>query len=309
MKIALVSDVHLEFGFLDIRNTENADVLILSGDICVAKDLMDVGAALAEKSEMYHRFFQQACSEFKNVVYVMGNHEHYNGDFAHSQMKILASLAYLKNLHLLEKQTVKIDDVTFIGGTLWTDMNKEDSMTMWHVARRMNDFRIVKNSNRTVTRTVPIYEENPLYTEDGKNGGKYSLDEKGYYKQIGEKTKEEPATLQPEDVVPEHRAMVDYIRTVIEGKFDEKFVVVGHHAPSRVSTHPKYQHDTLMNGAYSSSLDEFILEHPQIKLWTHGHTHEDFDYMVGTTRVFCNPRGYINYESKADDWTLKSVEI
>ncbi len=80
MKIALVSDVHLEFGFLDIRNTENADVLILSGDICVAKDLMDVGAALAEKSEMYHRFFQQACSEFKNVVYIMGNHEHYNGD-------------------------------------------------------------------------------------------------------------------------------------------------------------------------------------------------------------------------------------
>ncbi len=30
--------------------------------------------------------------------------------------------------------------------------------------------------------------------------------------------------------------------------------------------------------------------------------------MIGTTRVFCNPRGYINYESKADNWTLKSVE-
>ena len=109
--------------------------------------------------------------------------------------------------------------------------------------------------------------------------------------------------------MPEHKAMIEYIRTVIEGKFDEKFVVVGHHAPSRQSTHPRYQHDALMNGAYSSSLDEFILDHPQIKLWTHGHTHEDFDYMIGTTRVFCNPRGYINYESKADNWTLKSVEI
>jgi hypothetical protein len=31
--------------------------------------------------------------------------------------------------------------------------------------------------------------------------------------------------------------------------------------------------------------------------------------MLGSTRVFCNPRGYINYESKADNWTLKSVEI
>ena len=35
-----------------------------------------------------------------------------------------------------------------------------------------------------------------------------------------------------------------------------------------------------MNGGYSSSLDFFIESHPQIKLWTHGHTHETFDYVV-----------------------------
>jgi Icc-related predicted phosphoesterase len=313
MRIALASDVHLEFGFLNIRNTENADVLILSGDICVASALRDrdTHGIMEGKghSESFHKFFQQACEEFKNVVYVMGNHEHYNGDFALSGTNIRSKLAYLKNLHFLEKELVKIDDVTFIGGTLWTDMNKEDPMTMFHVQRRMNDFRIVQNSNRMVTRTVPIYEKNPLYTDDGKNGSKYKLDDKGFYIEIGSKKKQEPSTFCPEDVVPEFKAMVDYIRTVIEGKFDEKFVVVGHHAPSRQSTHPRYKHDTLMNGAYSSSLDEFILDHPQIKLWTHGHTHEDFDYMIGTTRVFCNPRGYINYESKADEWTLKSVEV
>jgi Icc-related predicted phosphoesterase len=316
MRIALVSDVHLEFGFLDIRNTENADVLILSGDICVAKTLLDQdGENMKESrsvqgmSNRFHEFFQQACSEFKNVVYVMGNHEHYDGDFATTESTIRSKLGYLKNLHFLEKESVKIDDVTFIGGTLWTDMNGDDDYTRHHVQRRMNDFQIVRNSNRMVTRTVPIYEENLLYTEDGKNGGKYVTDEKGYYKEIGKKKKQEPSTLCPEDVVPEHKAMVEYIRTVIEGKFDEKFVVVGHHAPSKLSTHPRYKHDTLMNGAYSSDLNEFILAHPQIKLWTHGHTHENFDYMLGTTRVFCNPRGYINYESKADDWTLKSVEI
>lgn len=313
MRIALVSDVHLEFGFLDIRNTENADVLILSGDICVAAALRDrdTHGIMEGKghSESFHKFFQQACDEFKNVVYVMGNHEHYNGDFALSETNIRTKLAYLKNLHFLEKESVKIDDVTFIGGTLWTDMNREDEHTMFHVQRRMNDFQIVRNSNRMVTRKVPIYEENLLYTEDGKNGGKYTTDERGFYKQIGMKMKEEPSTLCPQDVVPEHKAMVEYIRTIIEGKFDEKFVVVGHHAPSKQSTHPRYQHDTLMNGAYSSDLNDFILAHPQIKLWTHGHTHEDFDYMLGTTRVFCNPRGYINYESKADYWTLKSVEV
>jgi hypothetical protein len=299
MKIALASDVHLEFGHLELNNVDNADVLVLSGDICVASKF----------GPNYDRFFQDASRLFKNVVYIMGNHEHYDGDFAKSESILRAALERYSNVHFLEKEIVKIDDVTFIGGTLWTDMNKEDPLTMFHVQRRMNDFRIVRNSNRMVTRTVPIYEENPLYTEDGKNGGRYNKNEAGFYIEVGQKKKQEPSTFCPEDAVPEHKAMVDYIRTVIEGKFDEKFVVVGHHAPSKQSTHPRYQHDTLMNGAYSSSLDEFILDHPQIKLWTHGHTHEDFDYMIGTTRVFCNPRGYINYESKADKWTLKSVEV
>ena len=64
-----------------------------------------------------------------------------------------------------------------------------------------------------------------------------------------------------------------------------------------------------MNGGYSSDLDDFIIDHPQIKLWTHGHTHEDFDYMIGSTRIVCNPRGYINYENRADRFELKFLEI
>lgn len=92
-------------------------------------------------------------------------------------------------------------------------------------------------------------------------------------------------------------------------KPSEKFVVVGHHAPTKLSIKPRYASDHLMNGAYSSDLSEFILDHPQIRLWTHGHTHDDFDYMVGTTRVVCNPRGYINYEERADAWQPKLVEI
>jgi hypothetical protein len=64
-----------------------------------------------------------------------------------------------------------------------------------------------------------------------------------------------------------------------------------------------------MNGAYSSNLEDVMVNNTQIKLWTHGHTHEDFDYMVEQTRVVCNPRGYINYESKADEFQLKYVDI
>ena len=86
-------------------------------------------------------------------------------------------------------------------------------------------------------------------------------------------------------------------------------VVVGHHAPSKASTHPRYKTEVIMNGAYSTNLDNFILDRRQIKLWTHGHTHEDFDYMIGTTRIVCNPRGYDGYEERADNFKLKYVEI
>ena len=115
--------------------------------------------------------------------------------------------------------------------------------------------------------------------------------------------------LMPEDTVLRHRDSVGYIQQTVKGKFDQKFVVVGHMSPSRQSTHPRYADNYMMNGGYSSDLDNFILDHPQIKLWTHGHTHEDFDYMVGSTRIVCNPRGYINYEERADSWQPKLVEI
>ena len=64
-----------------------------------------------------------------------------------------------------------------------------------------------------------------------------------------------------------------------------------------------------MNGAYSSDLSEFILANPQIKLWTHGHTHDVFDYMIGSTRVVCNPRGYHLYEERADQFRADEFEI
>jgi Icc-related predicted phosphoesterase len=314
MRIAICSDLHLEFGDINLQNTDNADVLILGGDICVASDLGrpdDNNIFEGARSSRIVDFFKRCSFQFPHVILIMGNHEHYHGDFATSANKIKSMLEsnMLSNVYLLDKEIKTIDDVTFVGGTLWTDMNKEDSSTMFHVSRRMNDFQCVKNGVRMVTRTVPIYDLNPDYTPDGKNGGKYLQNEAGFYIKIGEKKKQEVSTFSPEDAVVDHRKMVDYIQTVIEGKFDQKFVVVGHHAPSRLSTHPRYKHDTLMNGAYSSSLDEFIIDHPQIKLWTHGHTHEDFDYMLGSTRVVCNPRGYIKYEDRADKFELKTVEI
>lgn len=302
MKIAVCSDLHLEFGDIDLKNTENADVLVLSGDICIANEMKprDIyGVMEGTRSSRYHDFFHRCAFQFPHVVYVMGNHEHYHGDFAYSHNILKGALEYLNNVHVLEKETVKIDDVTFVGGTLWTDMNKGDSLTLYHIQRMMNDFQCVKNSGRSVYRTVPLYK----YNEDGS----LFKDEKGNMVQVGTKKKEEPSRFSPEDAMEEHRRMMEFIKIVL--KPDEKFVVCGHHSPSHQSCHPYYKHDTVMNGGYHSDLEEFIIDHPQIKLWTHGHTHHVFDYMVGDTRVVCNPRGYIGHENRAREFELKFLEI
>lgn len=277
MKIAVCSDIHLEFGPIELNNTDNANVLILSGDICVAKDLPHSDS---KKGDISRKFFRMCALRFPHVLYVMGNHEHYHGDFATTGKIIKEELAQYANVHLLDRETKVIDDVTFIGGTLWTDMNKEDGITLMHMKSMMNDFRMVKNSAR-----------------------------KTHYKDTLGNSHVRIARFTPDDAVEDHKKMLECIKIMVEDKHDQKFVVVGHHAPSKASTHPRYVDETIMNGGYSSDLSEFILDHPQIKLWTHGHTHENFDYLIGSTRIVCNPRGYINYEASADNFTLKTVEI
>jgi len=304
MKIALASDLHLEFGTISLEN-EGADVLILSGDIMVAdrlgdRDLYNVMGE-ASQSNRYHTFMQECSARFPHVIYIAGNHEHYDGDFATTIPKLKEKFSYLKNVYILDKEMKTINDVTFIGGTLWTNMNNMDSLTLYQVKTMMNDFRIVKNSNRKVSRKVPTYRK----SEDGQ----YALDEKGLFISDGFKFKEEIAKFSPEDAASDHVAMMQFIEHTIKGMNDEKFVVVGHHAPSKLSTKPQYEKDVILNGAYSSDLSEFMLDHPQIKLWTHGHTHHEFEYVIGETKIVCNPRGYIGYEPNASNFKLKYWEV
>jgi hypothetical protein len=300
MKIAVCSDLHLEFGPISLENTENADVLILSGDICVANDLKERDSynirGENDKSNQFHTFFQECCARFPAVIYIAGNHEHYHGDYAKSIGIIRSNLGYLVNLHVLDKESVILNDHLFIGGTLWTDMNKEDASTLRHIKGYMNDYRIIQNTNEVVNYSVPVYGTN----EDG------SLD---FTTVVSKEFKTRSAKFSPEDSVKDHKAMLEFIKTTIKDNSTMPVVVVGHHAPSKQSVKPRYEGDVLVNGAYSSDLTEFILNHPQIKVWTHGHTHDQFDYMIGSTRIVCNPRGYIGYEYQADEFKLKFVEV
>lgn len=267
MRIKLVSDLHLEFSDINIDNNDACDVLILSGDIMIAQDLHDhpqpnntadqaaiangTGLGRRQQAAQRYRDFLKRCSfQFPHTIYVAGNHEFYHGKWNQALDTLAAECERHPNVYFMERGSKKINDVTFIGSTLWTDMNKADPLTMHAVRDMMMDYKCIR-------------KEFEGYT-----------------------------TLKPHDTVMRHRQSLDYIKSVVAEKSDEKFVVVGHHSPSFQSVHEQYRTEFLMNGAYHSSLEEFILDRPQIKLWTHGHTHHPFDYMIGDTRVVCNPRGY-----------------
>jgi Icc-related predicted phosphoesterase len=278
MKIAVCSDLHLEFEDIILKNEENADVLILSGDIMIAEDLynhpepINTQYQLGRRQEAAIRFrdFLRRCSfQFPQVVYIAGNHEFYHGKFNRSIQTLRDECAKFPNIHFLERDVWTHQDITFIGATLWTDCNGGDPLTMHSLSDLMNDYNIIRN------------------------------DDDGYTK------------LRPTHTLLRHKETLGYIKSVVAEQVDKKFVVVGHHAPSTESIHQRYKHNvhSLMNGGYASDLSEFIMDHPQIKLWTHGHMHDPSDYIIGETRIFCNPRGYAGHDEMAEHFTLKYVEV
>jgi len=240
MKINYMSDLHTEFdrpllvggdGELIVKNEVGADVLVLAGDIVVKNKV---------------EWIENTAKYYKDVVYIMGNHEYYRGRYPETYLDTQARFKGT-NVHVLERGSVNIGGVMFHGATLWTDGN-HNPITIMRIDRELNDFRLIRASGG-VDRFTANY-----------------------------------STIL-------HRQAVDWLReTVKPGD-----VVLTHHAPSYQSLHPRYAGDSELNAAYMSNLESLIDEIlPQV--WFHGHVHTSFDYMVGDTRVLCNPRGYHRYE-------------
>ncbi len=135
MKIDLISDVHLIFSPLTIKKTsDDVETLIMAGDAVCINDL-----------DKHKSFFEQVSKLYKNVIYVIGNHFWYGGTYPDDLDTLRNYLKKFSNIHLLEKQSIEIGDTVFIGGTLWTDCNKSDPMTMMVLTQSMNDYRVIKN--------------------------------------------------------------------------------------------------------------------------------------------------------------------
>jgi predicted phosphodiesterase len=138
VRIALVSDTHLEFGANQRVFEENNffapdpasyDVLVLAGDI-------DYGFRGIDK-------FRAVIPVNKPLIYLFGNHEHYRRNLTDL---VNASKSYDKypNTHILAPGTTTLDGINFIGATLWSSgllNGYPDSRAQIQLG--INDFRLI----------------------------------------------------------------------------------------------------------------------------------------------------------------------
>ena len=234
MKIYILSDLHLEFGTFEPPQLD-ADVIVLAGDIHVGYDSL----------EWAKEYFVD-----KPVIYVLGNHEYY-GSSLQEHLSLLKSLTQDSNIHLLENESIQIDDVQFLGCTLWTDFNLH------------NKARSAKNM---ATRYISDYDMI-----------KYGASKR---------------KLKSADIFKQHQRSLRWLSKQLKSAPIGKRVVVTHHSPSQKSLSNDSNYN-VMSAAYASNLDDIVSE-SSADLWIHGHIHAHKDYMIGNTRVICNPRGYID---------------
>lgn len=138
-KIQLASDLHLEFGNLPLLNNAGADVLVLAGDIMMAKHKNN-----KEKSLHYHKFFEHVAKEFDYIIYVPGNHEHYSNLFNDTVADLKDFLRIYPHIYVLNNNSVEIDGTLYIGSTLWTDFHGGNPVVKYAVQQGMNDYHCIK---------------------------------------------------------------------------------------------------------------------------------------------------------------------
>lgn len=105
----------------------------------------------------------------------------------------------------------------------------------------------------------------------------------------------------------EHK--MDFIRKNFP---NTKIVCVSHHYPHYRSLDPRFAGSPL-NACFGNRW-EYMIDKYQPELWVHGHTHTSFDYMVGKTRMVCNPQGYpekyaLSREQIMEEAKNRSIEI
>jgi predicted phosphodiesterase len=250
VKFQLLSDLHLETQ-PDQRFSPapGADFLVLAGDV----GSYQPGSALPGEDFGLERFSPRNGWPVP-VLFVPGNHEYDNLDFDDTHARLRETCGRL-GITWLERETLLLDGVRFIGTTLWTDFDALAAQapdTTRALKWREKAFRA---ANFYLPKTGATRRGQPLLAQE--------------WRELGLECQQ-------------------WLRGELARPFDGTTVVVTHFAPSLRSADPRYGL-TPGTAGFCNALDELL---PHAQLWVHGHLHCHHDYQVDGCRVVANPPGY-----------------
>ena len=245
MKIVCMSDLHLEFPQSTIPEIPDCDLLLLAGDITASN--MD-----ASTKTKVHDFFALCASHARLTLMVMGNHEHYFGEFTKTADLIRSLIAETghENIKLLDNERYNVNpDIAVFGATFWTDINKRNPVVMLQCARGMNDY-------------AAIYKDGvKLIPEDTCKENDKSI---SLFKKFSD------------DIEQEGYAGI----------------LLMHHLPTWQSVDAQFRNDHLSYAYVNTKIDSTLMEAKNLVAVFHGHTHSFHAYDFYGKVVLCNPRGY-----------------
>lgn len=264
MRIQLFSDLHLErYADFQPHVAPDTDVVVLAGDIGSYQSgsrLTGTDFGLARFSPLR----SNAGAGKARVLFIPGNHEFDGLDHDATYARLQATCAEL-GIEWLDRQTIVIGHVRFIGTTLWSDFDalasRETDLTK-QLQLRGKAFRAANyylSKNTTLKDGVPVLAEGLR---------EMSLDCQAW------------------------------LRAALMEPFDGVTVAVTHFAPSLLSADPRYGLAAGTAG-FCNALDGLF---PYADVWMHGHLHCMNDYTVTgvedgrpwSCRVVANPLGYLS---------------
>lgn len=276
MKIQLLSDLHLEVHPHWVPTpAPGADVLVLAGDI----GSYQIGSLLKDNDFGLARF-SPLHGWPTPVLFVPGNHEYDTQDFDAAHARLRETTERL-GLVWLERETVVLQGVRFVGTTLWTDF----------------DALAPTAAHGSGPATANGLAQQLKAREKAFRAANY------YLRKTGVTRNSEP-WLAP-GLRDQALVCQAWLQAALTTPFDGPTVAVTHFAPSLKSADVRYGL-TPGTAGFCNALDALL---PLAPLWLHGHLHAPSDYVHQGCRVVANPLGYARKNEQAAFQPQKLIEI
>lgn len=197
---------------------------------------------------------------YLHVIAVLGNHDNYGNNVSNQIAEVSTAIRKFctkSNVTLLHAGLPYrvIEGITFWGDTLWSGLHLSDTNPLAHF---------------TLRRSIADFSSILIKSGNG------------------------PIRLfEPSDMLALNKHALKALKKFLSSGNLHKKVVITHFTPSMQSMDDRFLGSSF-NDYFHNNYDHLI-EKCDVQYWFHGHTHISKDYMIGETRVLCNPVGYRGY--------------